>query len=179
MRLADPFFWASLVFLARLACAADSPLLAGALFPSVSGRTPNGKTLTLPAAASGKPATIVASFSRAGGNDARTWNEHLTKDFPNAPFQLIELESVPRLFRGTALSAIKSAMMPAMLDRTIVLYQDEKLWKARMAVSDIERAYLYLLTLEGLVRWSNTGKFSASEYAELKREMQTLQQVHP
>jgi hypothetical protein len=42
-------------------------------------------------------------------------------------FQVIVLESVPKLFRGAALSGIKSGMPIAVQELTIVLYQDEEL----------------------------------------------------
>jgi hypothetical protein len=45
-------------------------LHAGELFPTISGITLSGKLLELPAAASGKPAVVVVSFSRATGKDA-------------------------------------------------------------------------------------------------------------
>lgn len=170
--------------LASLAGAAQldaGQLHAGELFPNISGKTLSGRPLALPAVANGKPAVVVFSFSRAAGKDARLWNERLSREFPNTVpvYEVVELESVPKLFRGMALSGIRSSMPPSMQDRTIVLYQDERLWKLRLAVSDDTRAYMVLLGPDGQLRWSNSAAYSDSEYARLKNEIQLLLPVHP
>ncbi len=67
----------------------------------------------------------------------------------------------------------------SMQDRTIVLYQDEKLWKTRLAVSDNNRAYVVLLAPDGQLRWSNAAAYTASEYARLKNQIDTLLRPHP
>jgi hypothetical protein len=172
---------AGLLFVIQRAGAADTaPLHTGDLFPQLSGLTLTNKSLELPAVASGKPAVIVFSFSRAAGNDARLWNEHLSKDFSNAvpDYQVIVLESVPRLLRGTAVSGIKNTMPAARQDRSIVLYKDEKLWKLRLATSDNNRAYLLLLGADGHIRWSNHEAFGDSEYARLRSEIEKLLPPH-
>jgi ATP10 protein len=145
------------------------PLHPGELFPTISGITLSGRLLELPAAASGKPAVVIFSFSRTAGKDAHLWNEHLARGFSNAVpgYELIVMESVPKLFRGMAMSGIRSSMPPSMQDRTVVLYQDEKLWKRRLAVSDNNRAYVVLLGPDGHLRWSNSGAYTDSEYARL------------
>ena len=157
------------------------PLHAGELFPKISGKTLTGKLLELPAAATGKPAVVVFSFSKTAGKDARSWNEHIARDFSNAVpgYQVIVMESVPKLFRGMAMSGIKSSMPLSQQDRTIVLYQDEKLWKLRLVVTDNNQAYVVLLGPDGRVRWSNSATYSDSEYARLKHEIELLLQVHP
>jgi hypothetical protein len=155
-------------------------LHAGELFPTISGITVFGNLLELPAAAIGKPAVVVFSFSRTAGKDAHSWNEHLARGISNAVpgYDLIVMESVPKLFRGVAMSGIRSSMSPSMQDRTVVLYQDERLWKLRLAVSDSSRAYVVLLGSDGRLRWSNTGAYSDPEYARLKNEIEQLLQVH-
>jgi hypothetical protein len=105
-------------------------LHAGEPFPGISGVTLTGKVLQLPAAASGKPAVVIFLFSRTASKDAHLWNEHLAKGFSNAvSYDLIVMGSVPKPFRSIALAGIRSSMPPSMQDRTVVLYQDEKLWK--------------------------------------------------
>jgi hypothetical protein len=155
-------------------------LHAGELFPTISGITLSGKLLELPAAASGKPAVVVFSFSRTAGKDAQLWNEHLAKGFSTAlpSYDVIVMESVPKLFRGVAISGIRSSMPPSMQDQTIVVYQDEKLWKLRLAVFDNSRAYVVLLGPDGRLRWSNTGAYTDAEYARMKNAIELLLQAH-
>ena len=174
---------AGFLILAPLLSAAKpkaAPLHVGDIFPRVLGQTLTSKSLQLPPADSGKPAVVLFSFSRTAGKDARSWNEHLSGDFSNAvlDYEVIELESVPKLFRGTVMSSIRSSMPLSMQDRTIVLYEDAKLWKQRLAASDDSRAYVFLLGADGHIRWSNSASFTDSEYARLKNELTRLLQPH-
>jgi ATP10 protein len=158
-----------------------APLHAGTLFPEFSGETLTGRSLTLPTAVAAKPAVLVFSFSRTAGKDARLWNEHLAKDFPNSvpAYGIILLESAPKIFRGLAVSGIQSTMPRSVQDRTIVLYRDEELWKQRLAVRDTKRAYVLLLGPSGNVCWVNSGAFSDSAYALLKNRLIHIRARHP
>jgi hypothetical protein len=75
----------------------------------MSGKTLTGRSLELPAAATGRPTVVVFSFSRTANKDAHQWNEHLTKEFTNGVplYEVIVLESVPKLFRGTLTSLLE------------------------------------------------------------------------
>jgi hypothetical protein len=153
-----------------------APLGVGDLLPQLSGQTIVNKPLELPVA--GKAATIVFSISRTAGKDARLWNERLMKDFPNAVagYQVIVLQSVPKMMRGLAMAGIRSSMPIAVQERTLVLYQDEEHWKLRLAVSDDKQAYMLLLGSDGRIRWKNTRMYAESEYAGLRSEVEKLLQ---
>ncbi len=163
-----------LIMFLQTGSAAD-PLHTGDLFPALEGETLSGQKAALPLA--GRAAVIIFSFSRAGGNDSRKWTDRLTKDFPSehAPETrlVIMLESVPALFRGMALSGIKS--MPAQLySRTLVSYHDEAPWKQRLPVTNTSRSYVVLHDAQGRVRWVGTAGFNESDYAHLKDELDQL-----
>jgi hypothetical protein len=81
------------------------------------------------------------------------------------------LESVPTLFRGMAVSGIKSNMPSAIQDRTIVSYQDEALWKHRLAVTDDGHAYVVLVGTNGHIHCITSGAFSDAEYRSLKNKV--------
>ena len=55
--------------------------------------------------------------------------------------------------------------------RTIVSCQDKAVWKRRLAVSDENRTYLFLLGTDDHIRWSNSAVFTDSEYTRLKIEL--------
>jgi hypothetical protein len=152
----------------------------GQTLPQISGQALSGRSIGLPAAANGKPAIVIFSFSKTAGNDARSWNERLSRDFPgDVPrFTIIVLESVPKLFRGMALSGIKSSMPSSMQDRTIVLYRDETLWKQRLAFSQDNHAYVLLLSSDGRIQWKSEGAFKEDAYVQLKDQLARMLATH-
>jgi hypothetical protein len=155
-----------------------APLSVGEMLPPLSGQTVANKPFELPAAVASKASTIIFSFSRTGGKDARLWNERLMKDFPNAiaGYQVILLQSVPKMMRGMVMLGIKSSMPVAIQERTLVLYQDEELWKLRLTFSDDKQAYVLLLGADGRIRWKSTRGFAESEYLGLRSEVEKLVQ---
>jgi ATP10 protein len=158
-----------------------APLQVGSILPTFSGRTVTDRHLTLPRSSKEKPTVLVFSFSRTAGKDARLWNEHLAKDFPDdvTAYGVIQLESAPKVFRRLAVSGIKSSMPVSAQDRTIVLYRDEQLWKQRLAVKDESRAYVVLLDPSGTIRWISSGAFSDATYGLLKSKLAALLQADP
>jgi len=162
--------------LAHAASAQSVPLPVGAALPQLSGQTLSGKQLALPADAAGKPAIVVFSFSKAGGKDAGAWSERVRKDFPGvAPsYTLMMIEAAPRFVRGMIISGTKKDMPPAAQDRSIAMEKDEDLWKERLGFTDSDHAYLFLLGPDGKIRWKNSGPFTESEYAALKKELTQL-----
>jgi hypothetical protein len=157
------------------------PLQVGSVFPAFSGRTVTNHQFTLPGSSMEKPTVLVFSFSRTAGKDARLWNEHLAKDFPDnvSAYGVIQLESAPKIFRRLAIAGIKSSMPESVQNRTIVLYRDEQLWRQRLAVKDESRAYVVLLDRSGAIRWMNSGDFSVSTYGMLKAKLAAPLRSHP
>jgi hypothetical protein len=156
-------------------------LQVGGVFPTFSGRTITDHSLTLPETATEKPTVLVFSFSRTAGKDARMWNEHLAKDFPDnvSAYGVIQLESAPKIFRRLAISGIKSSMPVAVQNRTIVLYRDDQLWRQRLGVKNEGRAYVVMLDRSGTIRWINSDRFSDSTYGGLREKLAGLLQSHP
>jgi hypothetical protein len=140
--------------------------------PVLGGQALTGRWLDLPAAAGESPAAVILSFSRAGGRDAQNWAQHLSKDYPHlAIYTVIFLESVPRLFRSVAVSGIRGGMPLFMQDRTILLYQDESLWKQRLQVTDKSRASVILLGPREHIQWITSGPFADSLYLALSKQI--------
>jgi hypothetical protein len=146
------------------------PLHIGDVFPQFSGWTLTGKSLTLPATTADKSTVLIFSFSRKAATDARAWDEHLARDFSDIvpTYAVILLEDAPKLFRGMAVSGIRSGMPLAVQDRTMVLYAGEEIWKLRLHVSDNSRATVVVVGPRGHVRWMNSGAYTDVEYQRLK-----------
>jgi hypothetical protein len=166
--------WALVVLLAASALGEqDTPLLKpGDALPPLAGQTVAGKPLDLPTAAAGKVAVVIFSFSRGGGRDAQNWAQHLSKDDPDLPIYVaIFLESVPRVFRSIAVSGIRSGMSPAMLNRTLLLYQQQSSWEQRLHIKDESYACVLVLDQSGRIRWISVGPFADSLYLSLGKEV--------
>lgn len=166
--------WATVVLLAASALgdAAPARLKIGDTLPLLAGKTVTDKPLELPAAAQGKVAVVIFSFSRAGGRDAKNWAQHLSKDDPQLLlYTAIFLESVPRLFRSIAVSEIRSGMPPAMLDRTLLLYQQQSSWEQILQSTDEKNACVVLLGRDGHIRWISSGPFAEPAYEHLREQL--------
>lgn len=143
--------------------------------PAISGQTLAGHRVELPAAAAGKPAVVIFSFSRAGGRDAQNWAQRLAIHKPRvAVFTVIFLESVPRIIRGMVVSAIKSAMPPDMHDRTIILFRDEQSWRQQLQLSDESHACVALIRADGSLQWMNSESLSDARFSELTKQIEAL-----
>lgn len=141
----------------------------------LEGQTLSGKWVDLPAAAAGKPAVVIFSFSRAAGHDAQNWTQHLSKGDPQIPiYTIIFLETVPRLFRSMAASAIKSEIPISMQDRTILLYRDEGSWKQRLQLGDESHACVTLVRANGEIQWMSSDSFTGARYSELTKQIRAL-----
>jgi hypothetical protein len=143
--------------------------------PSFAGQTLLGKWLDLPAAASGKPAIVIFSFSRASGHDAQNWTQHLSKDDPRiAIYTVIFLESVPWFLRSMVASEIKNEMPSAMQDRTVLLYRDARSWKQRLQLADEGHACVSLIRANGEIQWMDSDSFADARYSDLTKQIQAL-----
>jgi hypothetical protein len=114
---------------------------------------------------------VVFSFTHASAGDSRLWIDHVTQDAQGARievFQVIELESAPRLVRGMATAGIRSATPRPQWEHTILLYKQEADWKSRLGVSADKDAYIVLADGNGHVRWIGSGPFTNESYAPLK-----------
>ena len=164
----------STLLLAAVALVAAT-LRTGEALPAIHGETLSGKPVDVPDAAAGGPQILIFSFARAASTDSRAWSDRLAKDLPRiGAFRVLELESVPRLVRGMARSGMKSGMPKPLWDRTVLIYKDEALWKARLGVTADTHSYVLLLDAAGRVLWRSSGPFSDTEYHQLKTAVQAV-----
>ena len=92
-------------------------------------------------------------------------------DLPDHSFGI----SSPSLPRGNSFGHQERNAFSAQ-DHTVVLYKDETLWKQRLAVSDDERAYLFVLGPNGHIRWTNSSAFADAAYERLRATVLMLEQ---
>jgi hypothetical protein len=89
---------------------------------------------------------------------------------PNGPsiFEVITLGSVPPMFRKMTTDIVRGDVLRDQWGRTVFLYQDEQLWKQRLAVKPGRYSYVVILDGAGTVRWIGSGPYSEAKMAELK-----------
>ena len=84
------------------------------------------------------------------------------------------LGSVPKLFRGTALSNIKSSIPKPLWERTIVVLKDEDPWKSRLTFSSDRHCYVVAIDKTDRIVWIGNGPFSDKAYAGLRAVLSGL-----
>jgi hypothetical protein len=169
------FVWTLVVLMASSAFGEKPslPLQPGNALPPLVGQTLSGKPLELPAAVRGSVAVAIFSFNRTGGRDARNWAQRLSKDYPNLGiYNVIFLESVPRLFRSMVISEIRSGMPPVMQAHTLLLFQQQVFWEQQLQVKDENDACVVVLGKTGLIRGMFSGPFAEAIYARVKTEVE-------
>lgn len=143
--------------------------------PDLQGKSAAGLQLGLPAAGAGMPRVLIFSFAHAASADSRAWSDRLAKDSstenPISDYRVIMLEKVPKLVRGMAVAGIKSGLPKSQLERTMLVYHDEALWRDRLSVTADSHCYLVVIDGAGRVQWLGTGPFSDSGYAQLREAL--------
>ncbi len=142
------------------------------VFPTLHGETLSGKAVALPDAIKGRPAILILSFSRAAQEQTKAWGERLKAQKVAADrFQVLELEDVPRLFRGAAKSGIKKGIPPASYDSFILLFEGQDALKKVVGFQKNADAYVLLLDSDGNIQWREQGAVSDEKMVKLVAEL--------
>ena len=146
----------------------------GDVFPALTGEALSGKAIALPYTNGHKATIVVFSFSKTGGDDARLWNERLSREVDTTGGRVVlvlGLQAVPRLIRGVMVIGIKRGVPPNVRDRMLVVYHDQDVWKRRLAVTEMERSYVILVDANGRVGWKSAGPYGEHSFLELRSKL--------
>lgn len=150
-------------------------LQAGDLLPLLAGQSLPGDPVELPSAAEGHPTVVLFSFSRAGGQRAQEWIQHLSQEMPDIRiYSAIFLEAVPGPFRGVVVSGIKSRTPQQQQRRTLLLYAKANAWKQQLQTCDVEDVCVLLLGPDSHIRWMTGGAFSANSDQALRSQLRSI-----
>lgn len=151
-------------------------LQAGDLLPPFAGPSLSGNPIELPSAAKGRPTVILFSFSRAGGQRAQEWIQHLSQETPHISiYSVFFLEAVPGPFRGVVVSGIKSRTPQQQQSRTILVYTGANAWKQQLQTCDVEDVCVFLLGPDSHIRWMTGGAFSTNSDRALRSQLKPME----
>ena len=146
--------------------------------PQTKAQTLSGKEVVLPDVAYGRVTLLIVGFTRKSGTATRAWGERLAKDYSSdarlSTYQLALLEDVPKFMRGFVAGGIRSSVPTAKQDNFVLLFQQEKAWKAFVGFAAPDEAYLLLLDSSGNLAWRTHGVFSETEYNVLRDHVDRL-----
>jgi hypothetical protein len=165
------------LFLGNAMASAQS-LRTGMTIPQIKGTTLEEQAIILPDAVRGKVTLLIITFSKAGGELGRGWNDPLFKDYPQddrvTSYAIAMLEDVPSLLRGVVRGGIKRGVPLSMRRRFLTVNQDENKWKEYVGVKNDKDPYLVLFDANSRVQWIHHGAFDPTEYGGLKARIAEL-----
>ena len=139
-------------------------------FPRLSGETLAGNAIVLPDAAKGKQIILIISFSRAAQEQTRSWGEKLKQQLPGvARYQVLELEDVPRFFRGFVKSSIRKGIPQESQNNFVLLFEGQDALKKIANYQSADDAYVVLLDANGNVTWREHGAVNDGKIAGLAK----------
>lgn len=144
--------------------------------PASHATTFSGQSIAFPEVLAGRPAILVVSFSRKGGEAARQWNERLSRDFGSNPaiayYNLPMLADVPSLLRRMVTSAIKKSVPSRDHPHFAPLFDHAAEWKSAAGYATKDDAYVLLVSREGRIVWRAHGPCSDALLHELSAKLQ-------
>lgn len=155
----------------------SAPLRVGDPFPHLIGQSLADRTIDLPITGAVKPTVVILSFSRDGGTDAQRWAERMSIEPARTESEFVvvaELESVPRLLRGTVRYMIKRGVPQSLRDRMLILDRDDAVWRDRLDVKSMSRSYAVLVDSAGNVHWMSDGPCDGDQIARVLTSIRSL-----
>lgn len=140
-------------------------------FPRITGQTFGERAVTIPDAFKGKPTVLVITFTRAAQEQARAWTDKIKQKSIGVPtYQVLELEDVPRLFRGFVRGSIRKSIPKESQDNFVLLFEGEDALKKSAGFQTSDDAYVLLLDANGNVIWREHGPVDEKKLSELAKE---------
>jgi hypothetical protein len=139
--------------------------------PVTPAETLTGQKLAFPAALLGKSAVCVFGFSKEAGERTKVWMTRLSQDGINS-WSVANLEGAPALVRGMIRSSMRKGTPQALLERSLILTKDEKVWKHAVGAKQDNLPVVVLFDATGRLLWTYEGLFGDEPYRELKTRLE-------
>jgi hypothetical protein len=174
MTRALPFLLAS----SLLALETGKPL------PTLKGEFLSGKKASLPEAAKGKIALVMAGFSYDSRFAIEAYAERYKKDFKGHPgitfFEVPIIGGMGMLGKPFIDGGMRRGTPKELHENVLTVYGGAgdllKAFQPKGLKADGKHAHLALIDAEGIVRWTFTGPMDDAKYLEFKAEAEKLLQ---
>jgi len=141
-------------------------------FPHLTGQTFGERAVAIPDAFKGKPTVLVITFTRAAQEQARAWTDKVKQKSIGAQnYQVLELEDVPRLFRGFVRGSIRKSIPKESQDSFILLFEGEDALKKAVGFQVSDDAYVLLLDANGNIVWREHGAVDEKKVDVLQKQL--------
>jgi hypothetical protein len=135
-----------------------------ALFPSVTGRDLNGRTLQLPRDFAGELNLALVAFQRRQQGDVDSWRSFA--DALRSAHPAVRAYELPTLSRSYSWlrGFIDGGMRSAIKDEdaragTVTLYIDKRSFERRLGIASESAIVVLLVRRDGTILWRTTGRF--------------------
>jgi hypothetical protein len=144
------------------------------LFPSLTARDLEGRTIEIPAGLSLGVNLVVLAFQRDHQQPLETWLPHFTR--LEGEFRGLEVWRVAALPRGYRLwrGAIDSGMRagisdPGLRRHTLTVYLDLSRLQRALDLPDLGDVHLLLVDASGTIRWRGRGGYNEATLVSLRK----------
>lgn len=148
-------------------------------FPTVSGDTLNGETVTLPAFFTGQYNLVILPFDREQQEGVIDWLpfvQDLQAEYDGLAYYSVgALPDVAAPVRLMISGGMRLAVEPAVRDVSVLLYLEDQLAFANaLGVSSLEEAQLLILDRHGDVIWQASGAYSDTLANRIREQVAAL-----
>ena len=152
-------------------------MVTGFRFPEITADTLSGKRKTLPDAEKGAPALIVIAFVREAQEMIDSWTNPINEEFQDA--EKIAIYEIPvitsaiwRPMRRMIDRGMRSGIPVARHEYVMTVYGSAHELTDFLEIEDQTLAYLYLVDMDGIIRWEGSG------YAETQTLYRLREMIH-
>jgi hypothetical protein len=149
------------------------------IFPRVTTRDLEGRTVEIPAGLSGTVNLVVLAFKRDHQYPIETWMPHfarLESDYPGLEvWEVPALSRTYRIWRGAIDSGMRAGVPnPHARRHTLTAYLDVRGLQRALDLPDLDEIHLFLLDRSGNVRWQGHGAYNEATLTALRAALRAL-----
>jgi hypothetical protein len=149
------------------------------IFPRVTARNLEGRTVDIPAGLSGTYNLLVLAFKRDHQYPIKTWMPHFAKlesDYLGLEvWEVAALSRSYRIWRGAIDSGMRAGVPdPRARRHTLTAYVDVRGLQRALNLQDLDDIHLFLLGQSGSVRWQGDGAYNEVTLTALTAALRAL-----